>query len=241
MSDLNLRRLTPVGLEELNEALDKLSRGEDVNLGEILMSDLFTESVIPSVTVDMKPLVSRWEAAAYFYELLRPLREDGQHVERDAGLWAWLAALWIDQLAPVSDSGARRLGARARWIPQPDDFQRYYRHLFAGPYRIYAAHHRDPGVALCVLATEVAKPGEVAEQLAARQEIVVSPGIVGAATKLYVDPATKKLKRGAGGKGAGSARRLSDVVSQLELTHDVYAMNADQILDLLPREFAKFR
>lgn len=241
MSDVELRRLTPDGLDRLNAALDQLSRGEQADIDAILFSEALTEVVSPAVTVRVKPFTSRLDAAEHFFELLCPLREDGQRVERDAGMWAWLAALWIDQLAPATDSGARNLGARARWVPQSDDFQRYYRHLLAGPYQIYAAHHDDPAAAMCVLATDVARPGEVAEQLAARQEIVVSRGIVGAATVLYFDSATKKLKRGAGGKGAGSARRLSDVISQLDLTHDIYAMSSEQVLALLPSEFAKFR
>ena len=240
MSESELKRLTPRGLDELRLAFDGLARGEDVDIARILHSEEFTEIVNPEVTIEVKELPSRRDAAEYFYRILQPLRDDGQHVEQDSGMWAWLAASWLDLLAPPSESGERRLGEQARWIPQSDDFQRYYRHLFAGPYRIFAAHHRDPDSAMSLLASEVARPGDVVEQLASRQEIVVSPGIIGAATKLYYDASSGKLKRGAGAKGPGSARRLSDLIAQLDLTHDIYAMSVERVLELLPQEFSRF-
>ena len=47
---------------------------------------------------------------------------------------------------------------------------------------------------MSLLASEVAKPGDVVEQLASRQEIVVSPGIIGAATKLYYDRLEREVE-----------------------------------------------
>lgn len=61
------------------------------------------------------------------------------------------------------------------------------------------------------------------------------------ATDLYVDPSTGKAKSGAGGKGPGSARRLADMVNQLDLTWDLYAMFPKGLLTLLPKEFDRFR
>ena len=83
-------------------------------------------------------------------------------------------------------------------------------------------------------------PGDVVEQLASRQELVTNPGIIGLVTKLYVDMDTKRPKRGAGGKGGGSARRLSDVLEQFDLTWDLYAASADELVNVMPREFERF-
>jgi hypothetical protein len=83
--------------------------------------------------------------------------------------------------------------------------------------------------------------GDVVEQLASRQEIVTNKAIVGAATKLYYDRVTGAPRRGAGGKGAGSARRLADIINQLDLTWDLYAMSENDLIARLPAEFDRFK
>ena len=39
---------------------------------------------------------------------------------------------------------------------------------------------------------------------------------------------------------AASARRLADVLLQFDVTWDLYAMKANNLLELLPKEFKKF-
>jgi len=67
-----------------------------------------------------------------------------------------------------------------------------------------------------------------------------------AAVKLYVKQTGDywSLKRGAAdskGKRPGSLRRLITVIDQFSLTYDLYGMNDDEILDLLPSEFERWR
>jgi hypothetical protein len=126
-------------------------------------------------------------------------------------------------------------------VPAVDDYKTYYRHLLAGPYRIYRAHQDDPSRVMAVLATAVEQPGDVVEQLASRQEIITSPPLMTAITTLYYRPAAGKLKSGAAGKGGGSARRLADVIQQFDLTWDVYGMDPSEFLTLLPSEFDRFK
>jgi hypothetical protein len=113
--------------------------------------------------------------------------------------------------------------------------------LLAGPFAIYRAHRDDPKRALAVLAGPLHQPGDVAEQLAARQEIVTNRAAMALATLLYIDSQTLTVRRGASGRGAGSARRLAAVLNQLELTWDLYGMNTAELTALLPGEFSRFR
>jgi hypothetical protein len=83
--------------------------------------------------------------------------------------------------------------------------------------------------------------GEVVEQLASRQELITNQAVVGAATRLYFDALRGTPRRGFGGKGPGSPRRLADVLNQLDLTWDLYAMSADELMAKLPAEFERFR
>ena len=55
--------------------------------------------------------------------------------------------------------------------------------------------------------------------------------------KMYFDKDAQKPRRGAGGKGGGSARRLASVARQLELTYDLQDCPPARFLALLPREF----
>lgn len=113
--------------------------------------------------------------------------------------------------------------------------------MLAGPYYIHRAHKEEPDRALAVLCGDVGKMGDIVEQLASRQEMVTNPGVMRAATTLYVDEDTRTQKRGAGGKGAGSPRRLASVLKQFDLTWDLFTMTGDEIVAMLPGEFARFR
>ncbi|MDE2921506.1 MAG: hypothetical protein OYL92_15745 [Acidobacteriota bacterium] len=137
--------------------------------------------------------------------------------------------------------GERRLGERARWIPAVGNFRRYYRHLVAGPFGVFRAHRDDPERARVLLCTPLHRPGEVVEQLTSHQEFVRSKAIVEAANRLYLDPESGGAKRGAAGRGPASARRLADVLNQLDVKWDLYAMSPDATIGRLPREFDRFR
>jgi hypothetical protein len=94
---------------------------------------------------------------------------------------------------------------------------------------------------MALLGGPLDRPGEIVEQFASRQEIVTNQAVIQSTTDLYWDHASNKPKRGAGGKGAGSPRRLADVLKQFDVTWDLYAMKAGSLTDLLPKEFNKFR
>ncbi len=162
-------------------------------------------------------------------------------VEKDKGLWAWLSLFFFEQLCPTDKLGRRQPKERARWIPATSDFRKYYRHLLAGPYRIFRAHRDNPERALALLSGRLDTPGEVAEQMAARQELVTNKAVVALATNLYIDPATRRLRLGAAGKGPGSARRLSDVLRQFDVTWDLYTMQASDLMAMMPEEFRRFQ
>jgi hypothetical protein len=90
------------------------------------------------------------------------------------------------------------------------------------------------------LCPSLSTPGDVVEQLVARQELITNPVVVQVATSLYYDPATGTAKRGAGGKTGGSARRLASVLDQFDVTWDLFAMPWKDLMAKLPKEFSRF-
>lgn len=235
---MKLRLLNSAGIDGFAVWLDQLKLdGSAVAPVTMLTDSMFSEEV--DVVVEMPEIVfqSRLEAASTIFAAFSSAGLID--IERDRGIWSWLSLFYIDSVCP-SQKGIRKPGAQARYIPEPHNFQRYYRHLLAGPYRIYRAYRNHPDIALSLLCQPVHKPGDVVEQIAARQERVTNSGVVRLATKLYVDLETKQLRRGAGGKGAGSVRRLIDLIDQLELTWDMAIAEPAELAAILPKEFEKF-
>lgn len=237
---MRVARLNTAGIDCFASWLDKLKIDPAIESPDSLLSDPAHIDVLDQeIDVEIRCFVSRFDAAEYFFNKFATAGLD--NVETDRGLWTWLSLFYINAVCPADSSGERKPRESARYILDPTNYQRYYRHLLAGPYRIYRAYHDDPKIALSFLCQPLSKFGDVVEQLASRQELVTNRGVVSLVTKLYVDHMTGKLKRGAGGKSAGSPRRLSDILDQFDLTWDLYTATSDELLKVLPREFNKFK
>ncbi len=237
---MKIRRLNDVGLQRMSAFLDSQTTDSPMTYPEELLTEReSTEHVEPEVEVEQRLFVDRFEVGEYLNTKLGDACVE--NIERDRGIWAWLSLFYFDQLCPVGTQGRRKPGELARWIPATGDFRKYYRHLLAGPFRIYRAHRDHPDRARVLLCTPPHSPGDIVEQLASRQEIVTNSAIIQVATCLYIDPDTGQPKRGAAGRGGGSARRLADVLNQFDMTWDLYAMTSQSIIELIPPEFDRFR
>ena len=233
---MKLRRFNDEGIEQFG-LFRALVQDEDAHadLESILDDPSLSGEVEGHVEVIQRQFSTRFAVG----EFLHGMFPTGAlpKLDSDRGIWAWLSAFYFDQLCPPHG----RLGDDARWVPAVGDFRKYYRHLLAGPYQIFRAHRDDPNRVRAVLANPAHTPGEVAEQLASRQELITNPTVMETATRLYVVEGSGTLKPGAAAQASGSARRLVDVLNQLDLTWDLYSLTAEQLLDLLPREFEKFK
>lgn len=237
---MKLRRLTPEGIAAFSDYLDALEHERAGPVLQELLNDIrSSEPLAAHIEVEPRTFGSRFAAAEYFSNKF--CGGELHDVETDAGLWSWLAVFYFDELCPPDPNGKRSPNERARYILKPGNFQRYYRHLLAGPYRIYRAHRRNPDIALAVLCQPLHKPGDVVEQLASRQELITNPAVMEAATRLYVNMQTRQLKRSVQTRNAGSVRRFVDVLNQFDVTWDLYVMSARELLDMLPEEFQRFQ
>jgi hypothetical protein len=239
---IHLRRFNKDGIERLRATLQTLRQGETADIERLLWDEELTAQISDNPVMKTRQFKNRFEVGEFIFDVLQNLDEPIEAVDQDIGLWAWLAAFFHAEIKRTTKHAKDFPGADARWIPEIDDFQKYYRHLLAGPYQIFRAHRDNPRRAMAVLANPIGAPGDAAEQLIARQEILTNPNFMEAATRLYYDEDNNRLKSGAGSHGPGTPRRLAkDMLDQFDLTWDLYGMSSDQILALLPEEFNRFR
>lgn len=243
MSDvLSIRKLNEKGIEAMVEYLASMnsdSPPDDSARTKILLGKATTELLPEQIEVDASErFPRRYDLAEYLHA--RVPRLGIEDPTRDQGLWAWMALLWFDQLAPEV-KGKRKVGESARWIPAIGTGWRYYRHFVLGPYMIYDAHreHADRSAVLLAdplnVATSEIYRGFVESPFAAcKAAVLVAEG-------LYYDRAKQRLKRGSGVKGAGGSRRLLGVMMQLDRTYDLHSLNEQDLSELLPAEFDVFR
>lgn len=237
---IRLRRLTDAGEETINRRLDELTVEARLDGPLIDLSDPALSEPHPlAIQVDdSAQFATRFSAAQYLHSTLGGGRIE--NVGQDLRLWAWLSAVYFDQLCPPDGHGRRRVGQRARYIPSTN-YTTSYRHLLLGPFRIFQSHAIDPERALAALTGRLDAPGELAEQLSGRVEIIATPSIIAAATQLYIDSESRLPRRGAAGNGRGSVRRFGRIVRQYDLTWDLAGMTAASILERLPSEFDRFK
>ena len=233
---MELRKFNDEGIRKFMQILKDIKNGNEIS-GEdalsILQDTTFSEVVRGDISVKKTIFNNRFEAGKYFYELFGS--ETGVDF-RNKGMWAWLSLFFFDQIR------GRKVGRDERYIPDFSSWRYYYRHLLSGPFNIYREHKNNPQCAMCVLCPPVHAPGDIVEALASRQDLISSPAIMGAATKLFVDE-NGKYKKGAATKEMDrpNARRFVSLMRQFDMTYNLYNMDVDRLIALLPQEFNEFR
>lgn len=228
-----LRKLNARGIAAFQEYLRSIRAGSEFQSNPaMLYVDEFSTSIQPRIEIAARRFTNKLDAAMYLAHVLQPIETPA--LIGDAGLWAWLALYYFDQLSPIGADGKRRpredyhyIPGTARWADE--------RHLLAGPYRIYRMHGDR---ARLLLHPAMHQHGNFIYDLSFHRDLLTNRGLIAAIDLLYWNPRTKRPKRGATTSSRpGNLRRLITVLQQLDMTHDLHAMRAAEILALLPDEF----
>jgi hypothetical protein len=203
---------------------------------ELLRDGGFAERLPGDKVVPSTPFADRYQFGVTLVKLLDD--RDQQTVSFDRGLWSWLAAFYFEQLCPRDKDGKRAL--RKEYVYALSESRTYYRHLVRTPWFLVTTHGERCRFLLVARRDDPAplsRQSYLLDQLAARQFVISSPSLIGAAARLYSDPRTGQPTRGAGARGSGSPGRLALIANQLSLTYDIHDMPVDQLLKILPEEF----
>ncbi|MCP9448066.1 MAG: hypothetical protein NNA22_10930 [Nitrospira sp.] len=233
---MQIRRLTEAGITEFGRYLDGLRNGDLKQPPvELLDNPNFSEPAPAESTVENISFASRFEMGRYLVDRLAEWNQ--QALAHDVGTWSWLALFYFDTLCPAGKLGARAVRENYTYI-----LSRRYNHQPRHALRttfLFAKKYGD--TVRFMFSRKPHERGEIVEQLAAYQYLSGCRGVIEAAAALYDDPLRGAYKRGAAGKGPGSARRLVAILRQLDLTYDLYALSGREIVNMLPREFDRFR
>lgn len=231
-----LRTLNARGVAAFRDYLGSIRAGSEFQASPALLYvEESSTPIQPRIEIAPKRFANKLDAAIYLANVLQPI--DTPSLTGDAGLWAWLALFYFDQLSPIGADGRRRPREDYHYIP--DAGRWHERHLLAGPYRIYKMHGMHARV---LLHPAVHQHGQFVYQLGYRRDLLTNRGLVEAIDLLYWNARTKRPKRGATTETRpGNLRRLIAVLQQLELNYDLYGMSAREILELLPEEFSAFQ
>lgn len=234
---ITVRSLNEEGIQKFREYLRELREGIPVQTTDILCDRLYSSEMSKNIEIENILFKDKHDLTAYLYSKLFILSHS--EIEKDRGLWSWLALYYLDQLCPPNNSGMRTAGQDYRYILEPR-FRYYHRHLLLGPYSIYLIHaDRAP----LLLSGPIYKTGSFYVELSSRQGLITNRGVIEAANLLYFDKKNKKPKKGAAltEKKPGTLLRFINVMQQLDLTHDLYSMPGEEILELLPPEFDEWK
>lgn len=242
-----LKYFNPVGTEKFNDFLWSWSRGS-ASLGELesIRNDAsnvatfdkevdFQCSYMPNKRELAKSVSDAFENARY-PDLPLDL------TSRVLGMWSWLAALTFEAVR-----GRPELGANHYYVLTPETPQlrfRLYTHRLAGPARIYWLFRDRPEDARLFLNGVAHQRGSDLNEFATRTEFVLNRSIMTVANRLYYNALGARAKRGRHSNSlnaGGTIPRFIALMRQFHLTYDLQAMTPDQILDLLPPEFDRWK
>lgn len=237
----SLRALTTEGLRVFRVWLDNPSMPFPTGLKD---ASEYTE-LRDDLQIDpSKTFASKYDFGVYLATIFTGMDIHDLRAPKNDGLWAWLAVIYLPQLAP------KKLKAPEHYIVtrKAAKGSLAYRHDARSAYEIVHIHGEYARVCLSV---PMDTWGEMAEQLAARQTLAHHRGFFRAAYSLYVQDG--KLRRGASSHpkkarerkpadrvGFGGVRRLALALKRLDLTFDTEIMPADSMRAVLPKEFRRW-
>lgn len=192
-----------------------------------------------TAAVESRIFTTKFELAETLAPAIAAVRDARLPADYWPGLWDWLAALYFDSICPVGASGKRKLNDVIRYRFSPA-WNRKYRHRIFGPVDLFSRLGLSSRL---LIHGEPASLTDWEEQTASRYQISGNRGIADALYRLYWDITKEAPKRGAApnSKKPGTLRRFGDLVQQFDRTFDLLSIGTDAILDLLPKEFSRFR
>ena len=258
MTKYRLSSFTVEGMTEFQKRyeLANLSGGL-LEVVDMLDDIRWSKPITQEAQVEFCNFPSRRECGQHLFELLESCKDALRDASIDpvssVGLWTWLTAVWCPWLQQY-EGKPLKVGARPRWIYQPTNWNRYYRHMLAGPYLIIAANRDNPDRAQIILYNDVVKPNtRWVETICGSQQALYNKSLLEALTSSVINPRTQKVRTGKsaltrrkkyftsrGLLETGTIDRLTKVFNQLSEPWHLKAATPQRLAELFGSEFREF-
>lgn len=233
-----LRRFNSAGITEFVRRIETLRAGGVADIDDAFVTDRkLTEPVVPEVPIGRPAFKTKRDAGAYLSARTRAAR--AVLGDDDRGLWTWLSAWHWDAVCPVRENGQRKVLNPLSYVYGYGFAKRQKQHLLAASTHVFELH---PDSQL-LLSGPVYSLTQAAHEVLTRLSLMRISGIAELLDVLYWDKATARMKSGvvANTPRPGDLRnRLTARIRQLEVTHDLTNLNAEQLLNLLGDEFRQW-
>lgn len=233
-----LWQLTTEGIAEAQRFLARLRERPDGNREPppmLLYRQPYSRPFSERIVIERRGFRNRREAGAYLSPLLAPVRH---RITDDAGVWSWLGMFYFPEIAGALEGRSRDIALEAFVFSDDESttekrrsYQRRYRHLLRGSWLLWERHREDAGF---LLDEDITTFTDLADRVFSDFRVFNSAGVVPLAIRLYAEGEQLKERYS---RSPGGLRHLLRVLPQLELTHDVYGMAPDALLDVLPDDF----
>lgn len=230
-----LRAFNDAGLNEFRTYLTRLKDEPTLDPPRQLLEDFrYTELVPGGAKVGPCEFGSKLDFGRYISQVVSDGRVPERVLRTSAALWAWLVLFYIDQACPSDGNGRRKVLSLEKYIASAGHIATGLdKHLLFFPWKMIALHGDD---AAWFLGGALREDSKVVREFANSYRRNVSRPFVKLAKSMYFDSQKGRVRTGATTYKPGSLRRLDRVVSQLDLTYDVFGMEADNLAHLLPKQ-----
>jgi hypothetical protein len=219
-----IRRFNQQGIDAFREYIIKAKNNSKTNspvepISEsLLTSELLTDATIYSLPTLPQMFKTKLELAEFVDKIFPRNKYD--EVRIDIGMWTWLAAVMFDKIT----NNKKKLKEERAYVAGLS-FQEFYRHLILGPYFIYFNAKEDLSRVEVLLYDDPTTMNEVMVQFGSYQTLMQNKELQSVVQRLYYDSNRGRIKKGAGGKEAGTPRRLMDFFRQIELNYDLSSVD----------------
>jgi len=231
-----IRAFTEDGIDQFSRFIDSFGTGNQPVYPKKLLTDekLTTPVGCDTAMLDALDLADKLKTAQQLDKIVVELGLESP--ELNVGFWSWCSFYLFDRLSKKKNNQYTP-GELAIWIPEPNNYRRFYRHYLGSIWQVYKLHSTKERELKVLLTGPVNTPGEVWGNIAANPNYVTNPNLLDMFYNMYWDEKTATRKRGSGGE---SPRRLMKVLKQFQKTWDFYSMDPHVIAEMLPKEFDRF-
>jgi hypothetical protein len=230
-----LRRFNQAGTDEFVRRILALRAGEKVQIDDAFVTDAaLTEVLRPEVEMERPAFKTKRDAGAYLSEKTKEARRALGGDE--AGLWTWLSAWHWDAVCPARVNGQRRVLHPLYYVYGYGFVKRRRQHLLAVATDI-AEQYPNSKV---LMNGPVYSLTNVVHEVMTRLSLTRLKATGDLLDRLYWNDQQQSVKRGLVDmkpRPGDLRNRLPVRIQQLEMTHDLTELSADQLLVLLGEEF----